>query len=86
VLQTRSQAYFPQLGDQPAHFSLLDDPHIVSAPPPLTDRFAPLLQLALAFAGGVGLAFLVEYLDPTLRRADELEALGIRVIGSVPRK
>jgi capsular polysaccharide biosynthesis protein len=86
VLQTRSQAYFPQLGGQAARVNLLDDPRIVSAPPPLTDRFGPLLRLAVALVGGVGLAFLIEYLDPTLRRAEELEALGIRVIGSVPRK
>ncbi|NJL56224.1 lipopolysaccharide biosynthesis protein, partial [bacterium] len=32
-----------------------------------------------------GLAFLVEYLDPTLRGRDELESLGLSVIGSVPR-
>ncbi len=34
---------------------------------------------------GVALAFLTEYLDPTLRSRSEVEALGLPVIAEIPR-
>jgi capsular polysaccharide biosynthesis protein len=86
VLQTRTQAYFPQLGDQPASVEILDDPRIVPVPPPLVNRFAPFLRVGLGLLAGIALAFLVEYFDPTLRRREELEALGLTVIASIPRE
>jgi capsular polysaccharide biosynthesis protein len=85
VLTTRNQAYFPQLGQAPADVVVLDEPVIAPQPPPLPDRFGPIIQLGLALLAGLGLAFLVEYLDPTLRHRDEVESLGLRVISSVPR-
>lgn len=86
VLQTRSQAYFPHLGGEPAQVTLVDAPVIVPNPPSLPNRYAPLLQLGVAFIAGVGLAFLVEYFDPTLRRREELEAQGFTVLANVPEK
>jgi capsular polysaccharide biosynthesis protein len=86
VLQTRNQAYFPQLGGVAAEVEILDDPVIVPAPPPLTDRFGAVFQLGLALFAGLGLAVLVDYLDPTLRRKSDLEALGIRVVATIPRR
>jgi capsular polysaccharide biosynthesis protein len=86
VLTTRNQEYFPQLGASPAHVRLLDEVRIAPAPPPLLDRYTPLVRLGLALLIGVGLAFAVEYFDPTLRGKDELEALGVRVLGAIPRK
>ncbi|MEQ8673077.1 MAG: hypothetical protein RLP44_16855 [Aggregatilineales bacterium] len=85
VLQTRNQDYFPQLGGVSATVVVLDAPVITAAPPPLTDRFGAIIRLGVALFAGVGLAFLVEYLDPTLRTKDDLEALGIPVITSIPR-
>jgi capsular polysaccharide biosynthesis protein len=84
VLQTRSSDYFPQLGDTPAQVKVLDTPYISPAPPPITNRLRPLLQLGVALLAGIGLAFLVEYLDPTLYRREQLEALDLPVIASVP--
>jgi capsular polysaccharide biosynthesis protein len=86
VLQTRSAQVFPQLGDQPAQVTLLDRPQIAPAPPPLPNRFAPFIRLGLALAAGLGLALLVEYLDPTLRRREDVTALGVPVIGAIPRR
>ena len=86
VLQTRNAAYFgPQLGDTPAQVILLDAPQIAPAPPPLTNRFGPLLRLALGIAVGIGLALLMEYFDPTLRERAELNQLGLNVLVTVPR-
>jgi capsular polysaccharide biosynthesis protein len=86
VLQTRSQAYFPQLGDQPASIEIMDVPRIVPVSPALVNRFAPLLRVALGLLAGIALAFLVDYLDPTLRHREELEAMGLTVIASIPRE
>ena len=41
--------------------------------------------MALAFAVGVGLALLLEYLDTSIRRRDDLDELGIPVIGEIPK-
>jgi capsular polysaccharide biosynthesis protein len=86
VLQTRSQAYFPHLAGTPAQVTLVDAPTVVPNPPPLTNRFAPILQLGVALFAGLGLAFLAEYLDPTLRRSEDLEAQGFIVLANVPEK
>lgn len=86
VLQTRSQDYFPQLGNTPARVTLLDAPHIVATAPPLADRFGSILRLVVALIAGVGLALLAEYLDSALRERQDLERLGLRVIGTIPRR
>ncbi len=86
VLQTRNQEYFPQLGDEPANVVILDEPIITIAPPPLADRFGAIIRLGVALLAGIGLAFLAEYLDPTLRTRADLDALGIPVITSIPRQ
>lgn len=84
VLTTQTGTYFPQLGGQPAQVTLLDRPEINAAPAPITSRLGPLIQLAVALLGGIGLAFLVEYLDPYIYRRDQLDALDMRVVAVVP--
>jgi capsular polysaccharide biosynthesis protein len=86
VMQTRTQAYFPQLGGQPAQVTILDQPTVTANARGLTERFGPWLRVLLALAVGVGLAALAEYLDTTVRRRAALEGLGLRVIAVVPRK
>ncbi len=44
------------------------------------------LGVLLAFAGSIGLAFAADHIDPSLRTADEVEALlGVPVLASLPR-
>ncbi len=86
VLREDSSAYFPQFGNQPAQVTVLDDIQIIANPPSLTATARPLIQLGLALFLGLGLAFLAEYLDPTLRATDEIEHLGLEVIASIPRE
>lgn len=86
VLQTRNQAYFPHLGSEPAQVTIIDEPLAYRLPPALGDRFTPILQLALAAFAGLALGVIVEYLDPTLRTRDELEAQGVRVVATIPRR
>ncbi|MDQ7027808.1 MAG: hypothetical protein Q9P01_19830 [Anaerolineae bacterium] len=85
VLQTRNQDYFPHLGDTPAEVTIIDAPIVEAAPPPLTNRFAPVIQLAVALFIGFCIALLAEYFDQTLRTEDEVEAQGLQVLASIPK-
>jgi capsular polysaccharide biosynthesis protein len=86
VLSTRNQAYFAQLGGQPATVTLLDQTPITAAPPPIVNRFAPFVRVGLGLLAGVGLALLAHYLDPALRRREDVESLGLPVLAAIPRR
>ncbi len=86
VLATRSQDYFAQLGGEPAVVTVLSQTPVTPAPPPLVDRFGAFIRVGLGLIAGIGLAFLAHYLDPVLRTRAEVEALGVPVVGVVPRK
>lgn len=86
VLSTRNQEYFAQLGGHPAIVTVLNTTPVTAAPPALPDRFGVLIRIGLGLVAGVGLALLAHYLDPFLRRREDVEALGIPVVGSIPRK
>lgn len=86
VLSTRSGAYFAQLGGEPAIVTILGQTPVTPAPPPLVDRFGALFRVGLGALAGIGLALLAHYLDPVLRRREDVEALGLPVVGAIPRK
>jgi len=86
VLVERNLAYFPQMGSAPASVTILDEPRIVPEAPPLANRFQPFIQIGLGLITGIGLAFLAHYLDPTLRRREDVEQLGIPVIANLPKE
>lgn len=86
VLQTRNDIYFPQVGGTPATVIPLDEPTIQAQSAQLLDIFTPLLRLGVALVAGVALAFLVEYLDPFLRRREQLASVRLRVLGTVPKE
>lgn len=86
VMQERAQIYFPQLGGESAQVTFLDSPAYVPAPPALANRFAPFVRIGIALVAGVLLAFLWEYLDPFVRRREQVEAMGVTVMASIPRQ
>jgi capsular polysaccharide biosynthesis protein len=86
-LTTNSAAYFPQLQGLAPAVRLLDDP----APAPLlpglrTQLLGPAVRVGLALTVGIALALVWHYLDPTVRAIEELEAVGLTVVGRIPRK
>ncbi|NDJ63295.1 MAG: hypothetical protein GYB67_19400 [Chloroflexi bacterium] len=86
VLQSRSQVYFAQLGGAPAEVTILSQSPVTPQPPDLPNRFAPFLRIGLGLLAGVGLALLAHYLDPAVRRRPDVEALGLTVIATIPRR
>jgi capsular polysaccharide biosynthesis protein len=85
VLEEKSPVYFPQFGDGGVEVVPLDAPAVGRVPPPLSSRLDPLVRIAVGLAAGVGLAFLIEYLDPTIRERREVERMDMPVLAVVPR-
>ena len=85
-LTENGAAYFPQLAALGNVARRLDSPTPVPLTPGLRAQLlGPGLRLLLAVAAGVGLAFLAHTLDPTVQEKADVEALGIRVLTSIPR-
>jgi hypothetical protein len=76
----------PQLGGESADLVQLDRPIVNAIPPGLSKQLDLPFRVALALAAGFGLAFLVEYLDPTVRGREDLKSIGIPVVGEIPKK
>jgi capsular polysaccharide biosynthesis protein len=77
--------YFQALGTEGAGVTVLDGPMISEVGPTLRDRLEWPLRIGLGLLVGLGLIFLLEYLDTSLRKRSEVEMLGLRVIGEIPK-
>lgn len=86
VLQEQNAAALPQLGNEAAQLTLLDTPVVNQIPTGFRSQLDLPLRLLIALAAGVGLAFLVDYLDPTVRAREEVEAMGLPLLGEIPKK
>jgi len=85
-LTENSTFYFRQLGTATALVTLLDQPEVVAVGPGVQRQLLWLLRVFLGFVVGIGLLFLLDYLDTSVRQASELEAMGFVVLGAIPRK
>jgi capsular polysaccharide biosynthesis protein len=86
VLTTANAQALPQLGGDTAVLTQLDQPIVNPVPSGIRSQLDLPLRILLALFAGVGLALLVEYLDPTIRDRQETEAAGLQVLGEIPRK
>jgi capsular polysaccharide biosynthesis protein len=84
-VQDAGADYFPQLLGVDAQAVLIDGPGIGQAGRSLTDKLDLPVRLLIAFVAGVGLAFLWDYLDDTVRERSEVEALDVPILGEIPR-
>ena len=86
TLEQDADQFMPRLlADQGAVY-LIDRGGVSEIRPGLRQRLDLPLRLALAFVAGIGLIFLLEYLDNRIRGRADLEAMGIAVLGEVPGK
>ena len=87
VMEQDSPKYLTQLGTPGALIQVIDEPSIPAAnPPSLTQRLDLPVRLLLALGAGVALAFLLDYLDDSVRGRGDLEALDIPVLAEVPKR
>jgi capsular polysaccharide biosynthesis protein len=84
VLQEQNAAVFPQLGGQAAAVVPLDTPSVGPVPPSLRARLDLPLKTGLGIVAGVALALLAHYLDPFVREKEELEGMGLKILGEIP--
>lgn len=86
VLAEQNTAALPQLGGEPALLVQLDEPVVNQIPAGLRSQLDLPLRVLLALAAGLGLALLVEYLDPTIRDRDDLALVDVPLLGEIPKK
>ncbi|MBM4464862.1 MAG: hypothetical protein FJ014_04745 [Chloroflexi bacterium] len=84
VLRERSADFLGQLGTTEADIRLIDPPVVSPAGRSLRERLDLPIRLFLALLAGVALAFLLDYLDDTVRDRAEVEAMGLAVLGEIP--
>ena len=86
VMESRAPDYFAQLSTSGAVMRILDDPKAEPEMGPLRRILEIGLRTAVGLLAAVGLAFLLNYLDPSVRSTREAERLlGLPVLAEVPR-
>ncbi len=85
-LAENNAKYFAQLGSSAASLTIVDRPVVSRVGTSLREQLDIPIRIALALLAGLALAFILDYLDTSVRDAREVEALGLRVIGEIPRE
>lgn len=86
TLTESSSAFFAQFSMEEADIRLIDPPTFGVVGRPAREQLDLPLRVLLALAAGLGLAFLLDYLDRSIRERSEVEALGLTVLGEIPRR
>ena len=86
VLTTQNAEALPQLGGENAQLTQLDQPAVSQLTAGIRDQIDLPLRILLALLAGAALALLFEYLDPTFRSRQELQELGLVILGEIPKK
>jgi capsular polysaccharide biosynthesis protein len=85
TLTESSADFFGQFSAQEADIRLIDPPAIGAVGRPAREQLDLPLRILLALTAGVALAFLLDYLDDSVRDRMDLERIGLEVLGEVPR-
>ncbi len=86
VLSEQNADALPQLGGETAVVTQLDQPIVNPIGAGFRSQLDLPLRIVLALAAGLGLALLVEYLDPTVRDREDVEKTGLALLSEIPRK
>ncbi len=78
--------YFKQLGTENTQITVLDQPTISTVEPSLRFRIEWPLRVLLALVVGLGIVLLLDYLDTSVRSSQDLEAIGVPVLGMIPKE
>jgi capsular polysaccharide biosynthesis protein len=86
TLTESSAEFFGQFSADEADIRLIDPPVVSAVGRPARDQLDLPLRMLLALAAGAALAFLLEYLDRSVRDRSDIEKLGLPVLSEIPRK
>lgn len=87
VLTEQNADALPQIGAETAVLiQPLDDPVINPISAGIRSQLDLPLRVLAALLAGFGLAFVVEYFDPTIREKEEISSLGFDILGEIPKK
>lgn len=84
-LSENATDYFQQLGNDGALVSVIDPPTINQVGQSVRSRIEFPLRIILGFIIGLGIIFLADYLDLSIRSRRELEEMGLNVLGEIPK-
>ncbi len=85
TIEEQAADFMPRLFAQNGAAYLVNRGAVVEVSPGLRQRLDLPLRLLLALAAGIALAFLVDYLDDRVRSREDVEQMGLRVVGEIPR-
>lgn len=85
TLRESGDHFLAQLNAQNAAISIIDPPALVPAAPGLRQKLDLPLRLALAVVAALGLIFLLDYLDESVRDAGDIESMGLTVLAEIPK-
>ena len=85
TLQEDAPRFMPRLFAQNGAAYLINRGGVSEIGASLRQKLELPLRLLIALAAGIGLAFLAHYLDDRIRSRDDLDGLGLPVIGEIPR-
>lgn len=85
TLRESGGKYLAQLSAQNAAISVIDPPALVPVARSLKDKLDLPLRVALAFVAALGLVFLLDYLDDSVRDAYDIERMGMAVVAEIPK-
>ncbi len=86
TLQEEAAVFMPRLFAQYGAAYLVNQGGVGVVGPGLRERLEFPLRLLIALAAGIALAFLADYLDDRVRGREDIEEMGLRVVGEIPRQ
>lgn len=86
TLQESAPEFMPRLFAQNGAAYLVNRGGVNAIGPSLRDRLELPMRLLIALAAGIALAFLAEYLDDRVRGSEDVEKLGLTVVGEIPKR
>jgi capsular polysaccharide biosynthesis protein len=84
-LSDNNAKYFAQLGSAGAMVAVIDKPTVSRVGASLREQLDIPIRVLIALLAGVALAFVLDYLDNSVRDAHDAESLGLKVIAEIPR-
>ncbi len=84
-LAENNQTYFAQLGSNPASVAVIDRPVVSRVGASLRQQMDIPIRVGIALLAAIAVAFIADYLDTSVRDRRDAEALGLEVMGEIPR-